>query len=218
MNTTFSPRATIRAGWELFKSRAWFFIGAYLLAGVLYMVADSLAASLAPKVAENAPIMASFTALGILSMALSYLINVLYSMGTTAFAIKAHDAVATVTFSDFWHPKPFAQYFITSILVGAVLFAGLILLIVPGIIFGIMFMFATYLVIDKNMAPMDALKESRRMTYGHKWNLFLFGLGLIGINILGFLALIIGLLVSLPVTMLAMAHAYRTLASAPTNA
>jgi uncharacterized membrane protein len=81
-----------------------------------------------------------------------------------------------------------------------------------------MFMFATYLVIDKNMAPMDALKESRRMTYGHKWNLFLFGLGLIGINILGFLALIIGLLVSLPVTMLAMAHAYRTLASAPTNA
>ena len=74
-------------------------------------------------------------------------------------------------------------------------------------------MFVPYLVIDRGLGPIEAMKESWRVTKGHKWQLFFLFLALIGLNILGAIALIIGLLVTVPISMLAAAHAYRTLTS-----
>lgn len=88
---------------------------------------------------------------------------------------------------------------------------GLVLLIVPGIIFGLMFMFATFIVIERELGPIDALSESHRLTRGHKWQLFGFVLLLILVNLLGLLALVVGILVSIPVSTLAFVHAYRVL-------
>jgi len=74
-------------------------------------------------------------------------------------------------------------------------------------------MFVPYLVIDRGLGPIESMKESWRVTKGNKWQLFLLFLALIGINLLGVAALVVGLLVSVPITMLAAAHAYRTLTS-----
>ena len=212
MHTHFSPTAMVLSGWETFKSRSLFFIGAYVLAGLIFWIVSGVASSLAPVVGEDAPLRESFTLLGIISMILSVGINMLYSMGTTSFALKADHSARTVTLSDLWCPRPFWKYVWTNILYTVIVTIGFILLIIPGIIASLMFGFAMYLVIDKNMSPEEALSESRRITNGHKWDLLLLGLLILGINIVGFLALIVGLLVSLPVSMLAMVHAYRTLA------
>ena len=72
-------------------------------------------------------------------------------------------------------------------------------------------MFFKYLIIDKGLGPIEALKESRRITTGQRWQLLLFVLILALLNILGALALFIGLFVTMPVTMIAMAHVYRGL-------
>jgi len=53
--------------------------------------------------------------------------------------------------------------------------------------------------------------ESNRITRGHKWQLFGFVLLLLLINLLGLLALVVGILVSIPVSTLAFMHAYRVL-------
>jgi len=53
--------------------------------------------------------------------------------------------------------------------------------------------------------------ESNRITRGHKWQLFGFVLLLLLINLLGLLALVVGILVSIPVSTLAFVHAYRVL-------
>jgi uncharacterized membrane protein len=82
---------------------------------------------------------------------------------------------------------------------------------VPGIIFMLMFMFTTFIVIERELGPIDAMKESRRITRGHKWQLLGFLLLLVLINLLGLLALVVGMLVSIPVSSLAFAHAYRLL-------
>src|SRR3989344_2927339 len=119
-------------------------------------------------------------------------IHIFIEMGLVSFALKAHDGV--------------------KILTGIIIVIGLILLIVPGVIAILTLLFATYLVIDRNLGPIEAMKESARMTKGHRWNLFLLILALLGINILGAIALLVGLLVSIPVSILAVAHAYRTLA------
>ena len=59
------------------------------------------------------------------------------------------------------------------------------------------------------------MSESHRLTRGHKWQLFGFVLLLLLINLLGLLALVVGLLVSIPVSTLAFVHAYRVLGGKP---
>jgi len=81
---------------------------------------------------------------------------------------------------------------------------------VPGIILALAFIFSSYLIVDKGKGPIEAMKESWRITKGHWWKLFLLVLAIIGLNILGFILLLVGLLVTIPVSMIALSHAYRT--------
>jgi uncharacterized membrane protein len=74
-----------------------------------------------------------------------------------------------------------------------------------------MFMLTPFIVIERAFGPIEAMKESHRLTYGHKWKLLGFTLLLLLINLLGALALIVGLLVTIPVSTLAFVHAYRVL-------
>ena len=135
----------------------------------------------------------------------------------TAFYLNAHDNPDTVGLASLWHPQPFLNFLAASVVVGLAIGAGFILLIVPGIIFALMFMFTTFIVVDREAGPIEAMKESKRITYGYKWPLLGFALVLALINLLGLLALVVGLLVSIPVTTLAFVHAYRALSNrAPT--
>lgn len=93
---------------------------------------------------------------------------------------------------------------------------GLILLIVPGIILAIIFVFYGFHIVDTGSTdPIGALRRSAEITRGHRWQLFLLGLVLLGINILGLLALIIGVLFTSGISLLAIAHVYRRLVPAP---
>ena len=77
---------------------------------------------------------------------------------------------------------------------------------------GIRFMFVRYLVMDrKEIKTMDALKESWRMSQGVWWRLFLLGVSVAAVNVVGFIALIIGILVTIPLGLLMMVHVYREL-------
>lgn len=143
----------------------------------------------------------------LVSLALSTLID----MGLTAVTLRAHDDVAHVSFHDLWHPKSFLNYLGMSIIVGILTFIGFILLIVPGVILALMFAFTKFLVIERDLHPIAAMKESARITKGSRVTLLLLALAIIGLNALGLIALFVGLLVTLPVSMLAWAHAYRTL-------
>jgi len=68
-----------------------------------------------------------------------------------------------------------------------------------------------FLVIDKGLGPVASLKESWRITKGSKWELFILIIVLAVLNLLGAIALLIGLFITIPVTALATVHAYRTL-------
>ena len=78
---------------------------------------------------------------------------------------------------------------IADILVYIIVFACSLLLVVPGIIMAIAYSFAIYLVVDTNIAGNDALKESREMMKGYKWDYFVFGLSFLCLIILGIFTL-----------------------------
>ena len=141
----------------------------------------------------------------------SGVIGIFVEMGMVTFAIRAHDAVGEVKIRDLWNPAPFWRYLAGQILVGIIVIIGLVLLVVPGIIAALGLLFASYLIIDKKKGPIEAMKESWRIAKGHWGKLFLFMLAIIGLNILGLVLLFVGLFVTVPVSMIAMVHVYRTL-------
>jgi uncharacterized membrane protein len=201
----FSTESALRFGWETFKKRPWFFVGStvviLLASGLINAVTSAIDTALSGS-AEEPSIVGGLLSLGL---------GTLLSMGATAFYLAAQDNPDTVDLSALWHPQPFWKFLGASILFAIVIAIGLVLLIVPGIIFALMFMFTTFVVIDRELGPIEAMKESHRITYGHKWSLLGFTLLLVLINLLGAIALLLGLLVTIPVSSLAVAHAYRVL-------
>jgi uncharacterized membrane protein len=118
----------------------------------------------------------------------------------------------TAKFSDLLTKLPlFWTYFISSIYYSCIVLVGTLLLIVPGIIWGLRYQFFGYLIVDQGLKPKVAFQASKKLTHGHLGKLFLFGLVLLGINLLGALALLVGLLVTIPVSLLAIAKVYRLL-------
>jgi uncharacterized membrane protein len=202
----FSTQAAIRFGWETFKRRPWFFVGATVVILLASVLLDSFTSAIdtAMSGSPNEP--------SIVGSVISFGLGTLISMGATAFFLAAHDNPDAVDLSSLWHPRPFWKYLGASILLGLAVGIGLVLLIVPGIIFMLMFMIVTFIVIDRELGPIEAMTESKRITHGYKWSLLGFSLVLVLVNLLGILALVVGLLVSIPVSSLAFAYAYRLLA------
>ena len=85
---------------------------------------------------------------------------------------------------------------IANIVVGIIVGLGIVMLIVPGIIFACRLAFVPYLVVDREMDVMDALRVSWDMTRGYGWQIFLMGLLAIPVVIIGLICLFVGVFVS----------------------
>lgn len=194
-----SVKECLNYGWMTFKGKPWFFVQATALIFAISMVCDYMKSEFSSHIAG-----------GILSL-VSLAIMILLAMTQVRLGLAAHDAPGSLTFRTLWAPHPFWKFTGAYLLTAIMVFAGFILLIVPGLILATMLMFTSYLVMDRGMGPIEAIKESIRMTKGNRWQIFYLLLALIGINILGFLAVFVGLLVSAPVSLITMAYAYRKL-------
>lgn len=98
-----------------------------------------------------------------------------------------------------------------NILFAIMLFVGLFLLIVPGLYVLARFGLFPFFILDKNLGPLESLKEASIASEGVRWPLFLLFVVCLVLNILGVLFFGIGLLITVPVTLLALAAVYRKL-------
>ncbi len=73
------------------------------------------------------------------------------------------------------------------------------------------YQYVIYYIADKNADVGEAFKKSSAITSGVKWELFVFLILLWLINVAGVMRFFVGLLVSIPVTMLAAARVFRKL-------
>jgi uncharacterized membrane protein len=106
------------------------------------------------------------------------------------------------------------RVFFGSILYGLIVLGGLILLIVPGIYWAIKYFFFFYYIVDKDMGTMESLRASGELTNGHKWSLLWLWIVLILINMLGAILCLVGLLVTIPLTLMATVYVYHALQGA----
>lgn len=204
----FSAFTCIRFGWETFKKRPWFFIGITLLISVLGLLAKAIGNGLWSGSAAGYPDLTRAA----LSGAVTFLLGTLIDIGGNALALKAHDAPEAARVSDLWHPRSYLNYLLAVVAVGVISVVGLMLLIIPGIFAILTFFFVKYLVIEGDLSAIEAMRESARIVRGHRIPLLVLLLLVLLLNLLGMLLFFVGLLLSIPVTMLASVHAYRLLA------
>lgn len=184
----FSKKEAIRFGWESMKSHFGFWIGILLVVMIINAAANYF-------------------------VVLPLLVSPILQMGLQRIAIKLVDAQKP-NFKDLFTPltwQLFINYILGTFLYSLIVIAGFLLLVVPGIIWAIKFQFVGYLIVDKGMKAMEALRQSAQMTKGVKWDLFFFNLLLLLINLAGALVFLIGLFATIPATMVATAFVYRKL-------
>lgn len=201
MTTKFSKKEAIVFGWNLFRSNFWFYLGVIATVGIISWLPEYMRS----KLPENAHLLKNtYQLFGII-------ISSIVTLGFIRIILNSIDG-KRLEYSDLFKNYRFIfNYWIAEIIGGLITVAGFFLFIIPGIILAVKFQFIDYFIVDKGQGPIEAVKSSWRITKGIKWQLFLFGLMIIGINLLGLLALGVGVIISYPVTALAQAYVYRKL-------
>jgi hypothetical protein len=169
----------VQKGWEMFKEHIGEFIGFTLVifaASVVSSRMDMLGSVLFSAVA--APLYAGY--------------------GIAAFRILSGQSFQ---FSDFFRGfNYFLPLFLAGLASGIIVSIGFVLLVIPGIYLAVGYMLTTFLVVDYRMEFWQAMETSRQIVTKNWFSFFLFALLLFAVNLLGALALGIGLLVSAPVS------------------
>jgi len=200
MKQRFSKKEAIKFGFNLVKKNIIFFVILY----VIIILISGFFSSLRAVTIENS------TGASLLFGLLEFIANLVISMGVINIGLKLVDG-EKAKYKDLFYYKPILNYFLASIAQGFIVIAGFILLIIPGVIFAVRLQYINYLIVDKNAGPIEAIKKSWNITRGSTWNLFFLGILLFLINILGVLCLLVGLFVTVPLSLLANTFVYRKL-------
>lgn len=206
--------AVLQRAFELLRDNPGTVLGAAILAilpGFALAIGDAVMQVVVAQ-ADDADLALgySFVSLGV--SLFSTILNLFLQLGLIRILLnvtRGHDAQIGMLLSE---GGKFLNGLGASILLGIVVLVGVILLIVPGIIAAIGLQFALYMVVDRNLGPIEALSQSWTLTDGNKLNLFLINVvfSLLGIVMVCF-TLGLGYLLVLPLMTLAQAVMYHSL-------
>jgi len=135
--------------------------------------------------------------MAMLSMAYGLLFIPVISYGTKYIFLKAmrDEEVDLLTLFEGFKEKYF-KIILANLIVISVTIIGFILFIIPGIIILCRLLFVPYLVMDKNMDPIQAIERSWQVTKGHGWKIFFMGIISFFIIIGGLMIFFVGILIS----------------------
>lgn len=197
----FSVKEALAVGWQTTKKHFWFFVILLLTVGLIN-AAPSLLDQFFPGAGP---------ALMISSKFVLWVLSTVAGMGLIRISLKLSRSEAAEFADLFSCFSLIFKYFLASLLYGLIVLGGLILLVVPGLIWAVTFQYYSYFVIDQELGPGEALRKSAAITQGARWDLFKLDFIIMLLYVIGTIPLMLGLFVTIPVSMLALAHVYREL-------
>ncbi len=204
MDKKFSIKEAVKFGWDRMRENLGFFIVFLVICFLVSFFFETFAGLFE----ERLPIFSLLFSLG------SLLASFLISFISIRVALNICDGAALKASELLQFPlRRFLTFILGNILYMLLVAAGFVLLLVPGFIWMIKYQYVPYLIVDKDSPIGEAFSESGRITSGVKWPLFWFAMLLGLINIAGALFFLIGLFVTIPTTIIAVAYVYRKLSS-----
>lgn len=190
----------LSVSWGIIKKNIWKFALWLVLIFVLQIVQDGLSDPNVPATIVNSIII--------------FLISLLYlwvDLWLKSISLSLINKKATRITGIFVDIKKYGKYLIAYIISAVFIIIGVLLFIVPGIIVSFRLKMVPYLILEKDLNPWKAVVESWKMTKWYAANIFALNVLLWGINILGLLALFVGLFVTVPLYYVANADLYKKL-------
>ena len=107
------------------------------------------------------------------------------------------------------------SFIVGAIIVAVLTFVGFILCILPGIAVGIFALFWGYFLVDKDLSPIEAITASFNLVKDNFGPVIVFWLLTILITIAGAIVCGVGLIVAIPVVVIATGYMYMRLQNQP---
>jgi uncharacterized membrane protein len=176
----------LKKGWELFKKDAGPSIVFTVIAVVAYVVAGFLIPFGIGSMVISVPLFAGFIII--------------------ALMLNRNQQSEFVRY--FWGFRHLVPLLLFTIVSTAFIFIGLLLLVIPGMYLTVAYLFAPYLIVDKNIDFWPAMELSRKRVNRHWFGIGAFCIVLLFINALACIPLFIGLFITIPFTIYALTVAY----------
>ncbi|MGO4204283.1 hypothetical protein AB4Z09_21515 [Rhodococcus sp. TAF43] len=205
-----SVGAALSYGWNKFKANPGVWI-AILVVAFLITILVSLPFSFGgDREYDNFSDLASssFSVWQIIGNIVTTIVGYLISAALIRGALHETDG-RRPAFGSFFEFKNVGAIIIASFLVGLMTSIGLVLLVIPGIIIAFLTWWTLEFVVDQDQDAITAIKSSFRAISSNWAPLLLLAITLFFLNILGALLFLVGLLVTVPMTIIASTYAYR---------
>jgi uncharacterized membrane protein len=153
----------------------------------------------------------------------SFFVSLVVALGLIRAALEIVDG-RRPEIGDLLSTDGIGVYLVASLLVAVLVTLGLVLCIIPGLIIGFLLQFYGYAIVDRRVDatsaapqsdPIGALRASFQITSSNVGSLLALSIVNLVLNIIGAALCGIGLLVTLPVTAIAIAYAWRQLTGGP---
>ncbi|MBW2522825.1 MAG: hypothetical protein JRI23_01555 [Deltaproteobacteria bacterium] len=202
--STWGPGEAVSFAWEKIKADPGTILGALIVGGIISNAVNSIGNGISQADPES---IAAQLISGGMSI-INFLVASFMLGGMTLMCLKIARG-EPYEFGDIFKGGPyFGGILAANFLIGLGVVFGLIFLIIPGIYLALAWSLTVPVMVDREIGPIEAMKESWRLTVGQKGNIFLFGLLMVGIAILGLLACCIGILVVGPIGQIAWVYIY----------
>lgn len=191
----------ISYGWRKFSGNALSWVVLMLIAGLIEGLLNW-----AFSTGNNAVTLIG----GVVTVIVGYLIQAAFVTG----ALQETDGTKP-SIGSFFQIRNVGAVIVACFLIGVLTTVGLILCIIPGLVAIILTWWTLQFVIDQNRDPIGAIKSSFQAISSNWSTLLLLALALLGLNILGAIPFGLGLLVTVPLSIIASTYAYRVTVGGP---
>lgn len=197
----------LKDAWTKVKPNFWVITNVILLVALVFFTTNLFANYAETK----GPILSLF------SFALTMISESFMMFAVMKFFLDIYHKRETTVLGIFQNNKKFYKFFVLYTALNLATLAGVVLLVLPAIYIILTYSFATYILLDQNLDINASIKESEIITKGHKFELFKFWFWLLILNVFGGAFFFVGLVVTLPITILAIIEVYKMLSTRISN-
>lgn len=200
MEPKFSISEVCSTSWQRTKAQIWVLAG--LLIGMC-IISFTLGVFAMP--------MQQSVVGGIVINLITIIISAIFALGYLKNLFQALDGEEPQFSAYGQQARKIITYLIANLFLGIIMMIGLCLFIIPGIYLALRLQFYVAFIVEDDAGIIDSLKRSWEITRGQGMSLFMLMLAIIGICLLGFILLGIGIFVALPLVYMMYAYVFRKL-------
>ena len=202
MEDKFDYSDILKAAWKGLISQFWLLVGLIIGFTIVYSLLLIFTVPAKGETIGISSIIVCILSLFLLCLfMMGYLKNCLQTLDGEEPQFSAYGQVS----------RKLLSFLVAYIILGIIITIGVILFIAPGIYLGLRLQFFYAFIVDDDAGIIDSFKRSWNITKGYSLKLFILFLIMLLIYIIGYLAVIIGIFVAIPLIVLMYGYTYRKL-------